>query len=81
MAESNPQKPDWLSRMLASVMQGPLPLLLLLAAIAAGIVALLITPREEEPQIVVPMADVFVAAPGLGAEKVERQMLPVRKST
>jgi hypothetical protein len=27
--------------------------------------ATLATPREEEPQIVVPMADVFVTAPGL----------------
>ena len=30
-----------------------------------GMVALLGTPQEEEPQIVVPMADVFVDAPGL----------------
>ena len=74
MAETPPQKPDWLSRMLTAVMQGPLPLLLLLAALVAGIVALLITPREEEPQIVVPLADVFVAAPGLSAEQVERQI-------
>jgi multidrug efflux pump subunit AcrB len=60
--------------MLAATMQGPLPLLLLVVSLAAGIVALLITPREEEPQIVVPMADVFVAAPGLSAEQVERQI-------
>ncbi|MHC4137502.1 MAG: efflux RND transporter permease subunit, partial [Planctomycetota bacterium] len=36
------------------------PLLLMVAAVA-GIVAVLATPREEEPQIVVPMADVFVS--------------------
>ncbi len=65
---------DWLSRLLDVVMQGPLPLLLLVVAFAGGIVALLITPREEEPQIVVPMADVIVAAPGLGAEQIERQI-------
>jgi multidrug efflux pump subunit AcrB len=46
----------------------------LLAALAGGIVALLITPREEEPQIIVPMADVLVRAPGLSAEQVERQI-------
>jgi multidrug efflux pump subunit AcrB len=74
MAEIPPQKPDWLSRMLMSVMQGPLPLLILLAALVAGLVALMITPREEEPQIVVPLADVFVAAPGLSAKQVERQI-------
>jgi len=60
--------------MLAAAMQGPLPLLLLLTAIVGGIVALMITPREEEPQIIVPMADVLVSAPGLSAEQVERQI-------
>jgi multidrug efflux pump subunit AcrB len=74
MPQPSDQRPDWLSRMLTAVMQGPLPLLLLLAALVAGSVALLITPREEEPQIVVPLADIFVSAPGLSAEQVERQI-------
>jgi multidrug efflux pump subunit AcrB len=60
--------------MLAATMEGPLPLLLLLVAFVGGIVALIVTPREEEPQIIVPMADVIVAAPGLSAEQVERQI-------
>jgi multidrug efflux pump subunit AcrB len=47
---------------------------LMLVALLGGIVALAITPREEEPQIIVPMADVLVAAPGLSAEQVERQI-------
>jgi len=55
-------------------MDGPLPVLLLVAALLSGLVALVITPREEEPQIVVPLADVLVAAPGLSAEQVERQI-------
>ncbi len=74
MAESTPQRSDWLSRMLDATLEGPLPLLLLLVAFAGGIVALMITAREEEPQIVVPIADVLVAAPGLSAEQVERQI-------
>ena len=37
----------------------------------AGAIALLVTPREEEPQIVVPFADVFVQIPGASAEEVE----------
>ncbi len=38
------------------------------------------TPREEEPQIVVPMADVFISAPGLTANQVERQVVtPLEK--
>ncbi len=74
MVESTTQKTDWLSRMLGATIEGSLPLLLLIVAFAGGIVALMITPREEEPQIVVPMADVLVAAPGLSSEQVERQI-------
>ena len=43
-------------------------------AAIAGIVALFATPREEEPQIAVPIADVFVDAPGLSAAQVERHV-------
>ncbi|WP_028322148.1 efflux RND transporter permease subunit [Desulfatiglans anilini] len=49
-----------------------LSILFLVFAMAAGVVAVLITPREEEPQIVVPMADVFVHAPGATAQEVEK---------
>ena len=74
MVESNDTKLDGLSRLLGKTMQGPLPLLFLLVSFLGGLVALMITPREEEPQIIVPMADVLVAAPGLSAEQVERQI-------
>jgi multidrug efflux pump subunit AcrB len=33
---------------------------------------LIATPREEEPQIVVPLADVMVMYPGGSAEEVEK---------
>jgi multidrug efflux pump subunit AcrB len=46
--------------------------LLLIASLLAGMAALLLTPREEEPQIVVPMADVSVRMPGASAEEVEK---------
>ncbi len=49
-----------------------LSLLLLIASLLLGVAALLLTPREEEPQIIVPMADVFVSAPGASAEEVEK---------
>jgi multidrug efflux pump subunit AcrB len=47
--------------------RSPLTPLMLLAALAFGLVALLTIPREEEPQIQVPMIDVLVPAPGLRA--------------
>ena len=49
-----------------------LSILFLIASLLAGALALLVTPREEEPQIVVPFADVFVNFPGASAEEVEK---------
>jgi multidrug efflux pump subunit AcrB len=46
----------------------PLTPLLLLTALALGLLALLTLPREEEPQISVPMVDIHVSANGLKAE-------------
>ena len=48
-----------------------LSLLFLIASLLAGALALLATPREEDPQIVVPFADVFVEFPGASAEETE----------
>jgi len=46
---------------------------IIMAAVAAlGIFALTFTPREENPQIVVPAANVFVMYPGGSAEEVEQ---------
>ncbi len=49
----------------------PAPILLFMA-LALGALAITITPREEEPQIVVPMADVIVDVPGAGPGEVEK---------
>jgi multidrug efflux pump subunit AcrB len=45
----------------------PLTPLFLLAALVAGLIALVALPREEEPQISVPMVDILVRADGLKA--------------
>lgn len=50
----------------------PLTPLFLLAAFALGLVALVTLPREEEPQISVPMVDIRVSANGLKAEDAEK---------
>ena len=49
-----------------------LPIILVLLAVAVGLAALGVTPREEDPQIVVPLADVLVNFPGHSAEEVEQ---------
>ncbi len=67
-------------RMVRSTLGGGVPLTIFILAISAGIAALQFTPREEEPQIVVPMVEVLVEAPGLSAEQVARQVAtPVEK--
>ncbi|MFQ6098009.1 MAG: efflux RND transporter permease subunit, partial [Armatimonadota bacterium] len=48
--------------------------LMVLAAIAMGAFAVLVIPREEEPQIIVPMIDIFVRAPGMTAKEVEERV-------
>ena len=54
--------------------------LVILVSILLGIGATAILPREEEPQITVPMADVFVAMPGAGPEEVEQRVtVPLEK--
>jgi len=45
--------------------------LLALAALLMGVFAVLVTPREEEPQIDVTFANVFIAFPGASAQQVE----------
>ncbi|MCC6486620.1 MAG: efflux RND transporter permease subunit [Candidatus Hydrogenedentes bacterium] len=44
------------------------------ASILLGIGAVVLLPREEEPQIIVPMIDVFVQMPGASAKEVEERV-------
>ncbi len=48
--------------------------LVIVAAIALGAFAVWKLPREEEPQIKVPMIDVFVGMPGASAREVEERV-------
>lgn len=60
------------TRIVARFLDGNLSAILILLALLAGAAALLLTAREEEPQIEVPLADVYVHMPGAGAEEVEK---------
>jgi multidrug efflux pump subunit AcrB len=54
--------------------------LAILAALCLGVFAIIATPREEEPQIVVPMADIFVDMPGVGIHEMEQRVtIPMEK--
>ncbi|MBW4091327.1 MAG: efflux RND transporter permease subunit [Proteobacteria bacterium] len=54
-------------RLTRAFIRSPLTPLFLLAILAAGLVAVLTIPRDEDPQIHVPMVDVMVQANGLKA--------------
>jgi len=53
-----------------SFIHSPLSPLLLLACIAIGILGLMFTPRQEDPQISVPMVDIFVSYPGATSQQI-----------
>ncbi|MEW6079775.1 MAG: efflux RND transporter permease subunit [Thermodesulfobacteriota bacterium] len=48
--------------------------LVIIASILLGIAAVIALPREEEPQIIVPMVDIFVKMPGADAKEVEQRI-------
>ncbi len=48
--------------------------LIIVASILLGLAALYALPREEEPQIIVPMIDIFVRMPGSSAREVEERV-------
>jgi len=65
-------------RLTRATIMSPLTPLFLMAAIAVGLLALFSIPREEEPQISVPMVDIQVMAPGLAAaDAVELVGIPL----
>jgi multidrug efflux pump subunit AcrB len=54
--------------------QSKLTPIIILASVILGVFAVIVTPREEEPQIIVPMIDVFVSYPGASAKEVEERV-------
>jgi multidrug efflux pump subunit AcrB len=66
--------PGFAGRLAASFIRSKLTPLLIGGSIALGAFAIAALPREEEPQIVVPMVDVFVALPGASPAEVEQRV-------
>ena len=72
--------PSGIDRLVAFGLKGSLPLMIIFLSFIMGAIALSYTAREEEPQIVVPMLDIQVLAPGMSARQVERQVtFPLEK--
>ncbi|MFN3870143.1 MAG: efflux RND transporter permease subunit [Aquificaceae bacterium] len=54
--------------------------IIILVSLALGLFAVITTPKEEEPQIVVPMIDIMISYPGATPEEVERRVVaPLEK--
>ncbi|MEO1021185.1 MAG: efflux RND transporter permease subunit [Bacteroidota bacterium] len=55
--------------------------LLMIAFLAIGFYGTYLTPREEEPQIDVPMADIFIGYPGAAPDEVKQRVaIPLEKA-
>ena len=65
-------------RLAHSFLNSKLTPLFIAASLALGIFSVAIIPREEEPQILVPMLDIVTAMPGASPAEVEQQVtLPI----
>ena len=66
------QQHSFTNRIVKIFLESNLSIILILLATIVGLAALGLTPREEDPQIVVPLADVYVNFPGHSAAEVEQ---------
>ncbi len=69
-----PQPPGLAGRVAGYFVSSKLTPIAIIASIVLGVFAVLMLPREEEPQIKVPMVDVFVGMPGAIASEVENRV-------
>jgi multidrug efflux pump subunit AcrB len=68
-------------RVASTFLRSKLTPLVIAASTCLGLFAVAALPREEEPQIVVPMVDVFVDLPGAAAAEVEQRVTrPLEKA-
>ncbi len=60
------------ARLVHTFLYSRISLVLIILSVLLGVAALALTPREKDPQILVPMVDVFVHFPGHGAKSTEQ---------
>ena len=70
----DPAKYGFAGRMASVFIDSKLTPILVAASLLLGLFSILMLPREEEPQIKVPMIDVMVAMPGASAAEVENRV-------
>ncbi|MDP3905118.1 MAG: efflux RND transporter permease subunit [Methylococcaceae bacterium] len=70
--EQQPKKHGLTVKIVELFTTSQLSVLFLIISLIAGAAALILTPREEDPQIVVPVMDVLIEYPGASSEEVEK---------
>jgi multidrug efflux pump subunit AcrB len=70
-APARPKQLGLAGRIARAFINTPVTPMLLIACLCIGLLGLFFTPRQEDPQISVPMIDVFVEYPGASATQVE----------
>ncbi|WP_028582486.1 efflux RND transporter permease subunit [Desulfogranum japonicum] len=74
------EHPGFAGRLAAAFVDSKLTVIGIAASLLLGLLALALLPREEEPQIKVPMIDVLVSMPGATAKEVEQRVsIPMEK--
>ncbi|MGE0040715.1 MAG: efflux RND transporter permease subunit [Vicinamibacterales bacterium] len=77
---SAPRTTGIAGRLAAAFIHSKLTPLFMIGSLLLGVMAVVLLPREEEPQIIVPMIDVFVQLPGASpAEVAERVTRPMER--
>ena len=67
-------------RIAQAFIKSKLSVLLIFAALGLGAFSIYLTPSEEEPQISVPLADVFIQYQGANPQEVESRVIePMEK--
>ena len=75
-----PEHSGFAGRMAGAFVNSKLTPVIILASLLMGILAVILLPREEEPQIKVPMIDVMVTMPGATPKEVEERVsIPMEK--
>ena len=72
-----PPGSGFLGKIINAFVRSKITPLIIITSIILGFLAVVNLPREEEPQISVPMFDIFVSYPGASAQEVERRIINV----
>ncbi|MDA8159802.1 MAG: efflux RND transporter permease subunit [Desulfobacteraceae bacterium] len=80
MTPHSSSRPGFAGRLAAFFVDSKLTVIGIIASLLMGVFAVVMLPREEEPQIKVPMIDVMVAMPGASPKEVEQLVsIPMEK--